>query len=362
MFSQRFVDDSFLEEVYDSATCSVVSVQVEEGFFVDVPKGQDAIVKVRLNDNSCIRWCEGRAGKQHYIRAHADTNNVRVIRSKAGPMMTLRCFMGDPTEHQPDIACFRGHALTKQYGTSTSSWSQFQRRSKPSTCCRCDKEIHIDALKLTCAACDYSLCCSCFESRPSWQFQTDTDGLWSFILLQDVSKLEAKYTQDPAGVVPLVLGSKNWKYSVDFSSMTQTNPRNNTQRSLRRVGGAHVKSVAERRKELEEKEQEQQRRAEEAAERIRQEEAKRKKVEAKKKAEADAKRKAKAKMRDDDSAARLHSLDHIHAETAAAANAEAIKSDTLFCSCCSRPRMADDAEADMPVQYEYDTMLGRNGF
>merc|ERR1711920_1104381 len=110
----------------------------------------------------------------------------------------------------------------------------------------------------------------------------------------------------------------NWNYTVDFHAMTQVNPRNDTTRSLRRVGGPYVKSSAERRQEEEDKLEEQRRRAQEVAGLV----AEMEEQEAKNKKEKKEKEKAEAVQKAENG---------------------------LFCACCSRARDGEDSVADMPV-------------
>lgn len=225
----------------------------------------------------------------------------------------------------------------------------------------------MEALQFACKACDWFVCCPCFEARPSWQFETDITGTWSLMSPQDVSKLETKYSEDPGSKSTMTLGAKNWNYTVDFSDMTQVNPRNNSTRTLRRVGGRHVKTVAERKKEEDEKQEVQRRRAQEVADQIFQAEAEleaeqenklveKRKREEEKRAKAAAKRKSQ-----EEPEAGIKRLEaeaeskRLEAEPQASVVAENKKAEQgILCACCSRPKMGDDVEADEPIQYQSD--------
>merc|ERR1711920_8721 len=181
------------------------------------------------------------------------------------------------------------------------------------------RDIQVDALRLFCKACDYNVCCPCVESRPSWQFETDSAGLWSFMSQQDVSKLESKYNEDPSAKTTMTLGTKNWNYTIDFTEMTQMNPRNSTTRKVRRVGGPYVKSTEERRREEDEKQEEQRRKAQEVAEQIQKAEARMEEEAKKRKAEVQKQKKAEAAAKKKAEEERQAEIKRLEAEAEAAA-------------------------------------------
>lgn len=162
-----------LLESSDKITGPVLQLWSSDGRkLASVERGQEALLEVILDASKVITWiC---SGVQGYMRAHADTQWLRVIRASEGHTTTTwRCYRIKPPP-SPSLTCDNGHGMLDQ-DFGASGFQRFTSSFRSQRCCSCGRDIKNGYLRWTCPKCGYEVCLNCAEEQ-AWEKAEQSGG------------------------------------------------------------------------------------------------------------------------------------------------------------------------------------------